>query len=536
MATADLFTTGDTPALVPAPVPVKAPESGLLVTNHLNLMYMLAAGLVMPPAGFGDKYYRDSLDCFPGWIPIFMDKVPKDAIESATREARHLKPIIARIGLAGLAGNVVAIGEHGARELRFPDQFDGTEGVLLVPAPFPTSRIESIAFRSADDKRACERDAKDYGNVPLVDFKRSADQKSKTLFTKAPNIPWPPVEGPAERSVPLERPLAAGGAMAMLYLFGNLGEQAVRACRNAFDPGAEVAGPTNEHPILAGLETWLREGTAPLPPPVYADSDRIALQRRFQARLFWEAVECLVRWREGGRPGSTEDVVLDYLEQAATVLDPRLQAGARKLRDTLESLTGLADATASELFDRHDTSLAHALTLFFLRRDCADLFDYRSNRLEEPDWLAAAILFGVRDGWMSLPLQLRDHPGLAAAVSHRMARMSHRIAGTGLDLGEPPARVRPLRELLGDGSVWRAGERTAALELAKSQKWDCVYTRINLGPGEYRLTVKGGSTVIELPGEPRIEPEVERGRFLELLAETRLDPRAEGKARKKLGG
>ena len=117
-----------------------------------------------------------------------------------------------------------------------------------------------------------------------------------------------------------------------------------------------------------------------------------------------------------------------------------------------------------------------------------------------------------------------------------MARMSHRIAGTGLDLGEPPARVRPLRELLGDGSVWRAGERTAALELAKSQKWDCVHTRINLGPGEYRLTVKGGSTVIELPGEPRIEPEVERGRFLELLAETRLDPGAEGKARKKLGG
>ena len=115
--------------------------------------------------------------------------------------------------------------------------------------------------------------------------------------------------------------------MAMLYLFGNLGDQAVRACRNAFDPGAEVAGPTNDHPILAGLETWFREGTAPLPPPVDADSDRIALQRRFQARLFWEAVECLVKWREGGRPGSTEDVVLDYLAQAATVLDPRLQAG-----------------------------------------------------------------------------------------------------------------------------------------------------------------------------------------------------------------
>ena len=531
MATADLFATVNSPA--PASAPVKVPPTGLLVTNHLNLMYMLAAGLVMPPAGFGDKYYRDTLECFPGWIPLFLDKPPKDAIASSASEAGHLKAVVVRIGLSGIAGNVVGIGDRGARELHFPDQLDGTERVLLVPAPLPTPWIESVTFQSVADKRACEADAKDFGNVPLEDFKRAS---SKVLFTKAPDTPWPPGEGPAERVVPLERPLAAGGVMAMLLLFGNLGDSSVGACRSAFDPAGEEWGPAHEHPILAGLETWFREGTAPLPPPVGAESDRFALQRRFQARLFWEAVECLVKWREGGRPGSTEDVVLDYLEQAATVLDPRLQAGARKLRDTLESLTGLGDATASELFERHDTALAHALTLFFLRRDCADLFDYRSDRLGEADWLVAAILFGVRDGWMSLPLQLRDHPGLAAAVSHRMARMSHRIAGTGLDLGEPPARVRPLRELLGDGSVWRAGERTAALELAKSQKWDCVHTRINLGPGEYRLTVKGGSTVIELPGEPRIEPEVERGRFLELLAETRLDPRAEGKARKKLRG
>ena len=59
MAIGDLFTSSD------APEPGKAPDSAFLVTNHLNLMYMLAAGLLMPPAGFGDKYYRDPLECFP---------------------------------------------------------------------------------------------------------------------------------------------------------------------------------------------------------------------------------------------------------------------------------------------------------------------------------------------------------------------------------------------------------------------------------------------------------------------------------------
>ena len=83
MATADMFGSTSEPASAPAPA------TGLLGTNHLNLMYMLAAGLVMPPAAFGDKYYRDTLECFPGWIPLFIGKVPSEAIASTTREAGH---------------------------------------------------------------------------------------------------------------------------------------------------------------------------------------------------------------------------------------------------------------------------------------------------------------------------------------------------------------------------------------------------------------------------------------------------------------
>ena len=75
-----------------------------------------------------------------------------------------------------------------------------------------------------------------------------------------------------------------------------------------------------------------------------------------------------------------------------------------------------------------------------------------------------------------------------------------------------------------------------ALELARMQKWSCVHTRINLGPGEYRLTVRGGSTVIDLPGEPRISPEIDSERFLEYLANARLDSETEVKVRAKFRG
>ena len=514
----------------------KAPGSGFLVTNHQNLMYMLAAGLVMPPSGFGAKYYRDTLGCFPGWIPLFIGKVPREAIESSTREAEYLRPTIVEIGLTSLSGRVLALGEGGLRELHFPDGLDGTERAILLPAPLPTSWIESVVFRSPEDKRACEADAKDVGNVPLQDFNRKTTPK--TLFTKALDTPWPPAEGPEPRAAPLQMPLAAGGVMAMLLLMANRGESAVHGCRHAFDPEDESAPPLND-PILAGLRGWMRTGAASLPAAPdteTASADPASLQNVSRERLFWGAVERLVDWKEedAGGAGNAEDVLLDYLEAASAKLDTRLQASARKLRDTLVSLRGLGDATTNELFDRHVTPMARAMVLFFLRRDCADLLDFSNDRLHEPDWLAAAILFGVRDGWLGLPLRLRAIPGLPAAVSHRMARMAHRLAGTGLDLGESPARVRPLRELFDDGSAWRAREKAAALELARMREWECIHTRISLGRGKYTLTVEGASVHIELPGEPGIVPEIDRTRFFDCLASMPLDPKAEQKVRGKL--
>ena len=68
------------------------------------------------------------------------------------------------------------------------------------------------------------------------------------------------------------------------------------------------------------------------------------------------------------------------------------------------------------------------------------------------------------------------------------------------------------------------------------QKWDCIRTRVDLGPGEYRLTVKGGSTQIEIPGEPGIFPAIDRERFFDALGGVRLDPTAEAKLRARLRG
>ena len=321
--------------------------------------------------------------------------------------------------------------------------------------------------------------------------------------------------------------------MAMLFLFGNLGDQAVRACRSAFDPVGAPLVPADHGAILAGLEPWMREGAVPIPASTDAETGRTSLQNAYQGALFWGAVERLAKWREAGRAENPESVLSDYLAETSATLDPRAQAGVRKLQDTLESLTRYRGCYGHRALRAAQYSPGACndvvLSVPRLRRPLR-----LPQRPARRDGLA-----GGRNpvrvcgaGWLILPLRLRGPQDLSAAVSHRMAQMAHRLAGTELDLGDAPAMPVLLRELFGDGGDWRASERAAALELARLYKWDCVRTRINLGPGEYKLTVKRGSTYIELPGTPKIDPEIERDQFLSLLANARLDGETEAKVRR----
>ena len=114
--------------------------------------------------------------------------------------------------------------------------------------------------------------------------------------------------------------------MAMLLRFANLGGQAVRACRAAFDPDDDAPRPADDHPILVGLEAWIRGGAVSPPTPADPGTDRVGLQKASQARLFWEAVERLVEWRDTGRVGRTggtggaEEVLIDHLARPWTAL------------------------------------------------------------------------------------------------------------------------------------------------------------------------------------------------------------------------
>ena len=507
----------------PAATTRKAIKAGLLVTNHLNLMYMQAAGLVMPPSGFGGKYYGDTLELVAGWIPVFVPSRKKaeqpqpSAIEAATREAAYLRPVIVELNLEGMHGPVRVLGDQGWTARRLEEGVGPGDRLVLLPAPLPASRMRRVLFRSASERDETLAEAEEHRNVQLA---RALCGVRKAAFSGSTRDVWPPrTDLLEERAVTgLDAAQAAGGILATLQDLANSGETALRACRAAFDTNSE---PPDDR-ILRPLPEWLAgktpsQGGATLEAP----------------REFWRVVDRLVTaW---SRPGglTPQDVLIDYLAETAEQAVGERMAHATGLRDMLRELNGgLQGDRVSDMLYEYKRPMARAMILFVLRdhyTELADVFEQYCEHLSETDRLAAAILFGAREGWLGLPVALRGTPELTAAVTHRMAARAHRVDNSGFDLGETPPRVIPLRELLGVADI----HQEAALLLARRMGWPCIRSRIALRRGEYRLAVEGGAAAIDFEGEAPVTTWVDHDELLARLASEPITPTVEEEVRQR---
>ncbi len=500
-----------------------APSSDwILVTNHRNLCYMLAAAMVMPPAGFVRKYYEDTLALRPGWIPLFRGAVPEAAIQDAIAEGRGSIPCLVRIRIDGMAGPAVAVGsDGGAREIIMPPTHWDEVALLLVPAPLPTTWITGIAFRNDQDLQDFQRYAESMDNVKIAGLSLEVE---KVTYGSGAVLHWPlelPELTDLNRSPDI--PLAYGALMAMLTRFSSRSDRSVAAAILAFDP-AEI--PVHGlGGILSSLGWWCAMGSA-------GSIDDVS------SRLFWSAVEAVASSRSLDPPCDPLDVLLAHLQARAGDLDVRFREAITKLAAELRGISGLGDFTIREIFERHPKPFSRAMAMFFLRENCLDLARFEHPSLSPDDILNAAVLFAARDGWIGLPVELRSVRGLEEAVAHRMAALGQKLAGTGVHLGDPPARPRFAREwFVGGQEHWSPRQHAAAVELARRKRWDCIRTTISLGKGEYRLRIDAKGAHLELDGDIASPlPEIQRDSFLEHLGHSQLEAADLERVRKLIEG
>ncbi len=501
-----------------------------MVTNHQNMLYMLAAGMVMSPAGFRGKHYSDPLSVYPGWIPLFRDKVkiPADALNHATSECKHLLPCIASFDLSDLSGPIRMLSRDGRmRGVASPAARKRKDDIaMLLRAPLPPTLLFSINFRSPEDRQAFESAAYDVSNVDLFSHRVEV---AESVFSTDTDVAWPAAQ-------PQEQLLedggdnfpafgqALGGALAMLYHTANrsdLGLSAFRLVTEATrDKDNDLA---KSDPILAELPSWM-------------NGSEISGKADTRARLFWGVVQSLVTAQTQERPQTPVDVALAYLENQLDLLRemefrPRLERLIADMRGCL----GLGGGTITELLERHKGSLSRPLLLFCLREHCTDLLEFSHPLLNDAEYLLAGILFGVRDSWLQLPKDLRD-PDMSAYVAYRMADAEHRKQGDNLTLDAPP-RPKPLRELFTSPSgEWNSMQKDVALELARKYNWnDCIQTRITLMDGDFPGSFEQKCLQLVLPGRVTVTEEVDTATFLRRLGQWPLVAyQIESEVRKKL--
>ncbi len=491
-----------------------------LVTNQLNLYYMMGAGLILPENGFGKKYFKDLLSLFPGRIVLFANTIPAGAIEMARQEAAHLIPCIAQVTLDTLSGPVISIDRQGIirQTLAFPNELDGNESALIIPAPLPMSWVDKIYFESTVSVRSFKESADDFKNVDHRNFITKVNKKifekpkkDTQLFETQERFPWPNAKDKI-KDVPvcLSKPFAAGGIMTVLHKMADRSRSAAIAFQLAFDLDTDVMDMKLD-PLIHRPWQWVQNDFTP------------ATGGELSTKMFWGAVAAIADCNRTDDI-NPKDAVFNFLENVVDTWqgvadNEKLKNALQNLIHELESLSGISDSTISELLDRHPKPFSRAVILFFLRDNCQSLLEYCNEKLNKSDTIAAAALFGARDGWLALPNDLKGSKTLQNAVVHRMAAMAHRLSDTGIDLGAatpPPPIFRELFKSV--DNKWTVKQKNAALLLSKNKHWDCIQTVIDLGKGEYQLKVGGTGLQIVIAGtEKNVTHVVDRSSFLKQL-------------------
>jgi len=475
------------------------------------MLYMLAAGMVMGPAGFRDKYYTDALIDYTGWIPLFRDKtgIPVDALNEAIKERKHLLPCIASFDLDRLSGNIQMLPCKGkTRAVTSPPNRKGkNEVAALLRAPLPLSLLSCIYFRSLEDMQAFERAA---GDVSNIDLSSHHIEVFEPRFLSVRDMTWPPKGVGVEltqRDSPPAFGFALGGVLAMLYHTANRNDQGVAAFRLVTEAACDSVNELSQDPILNELPNWMNGG-------------KLSGQADTRARLFWGVVQSLVEAQMQERPQAPVDVALAHLEkQLGCLQETGFQTRLRQLIADMRGCLGLGGGTVTELFERHKGSLSRSLLLFCLREHCTDLLEFSHPLLSDAEYITAGILFGVRDSWLQLPKDMRDLD-LSAYVSCRMIEAEHRKQDDKLTL-ERPSCPKPLRQLFTSASgEWNDKQKAVALDLAKKSNWnDCIQTHITLAEGDLPESFKREGLQVVLPGKVTTREKVDKAKFMHRLGQ-----------------
>jgi hypothetical protein len=475
---------------------------------------MLANGLITSPKGFEyegeSKYYKDIMSQYHGLIPLFRYSIPDNVRTVAQEESSNLIPAAAILNMKDYQGEVYVF-TGGGWELKRYAGVAVEPRLMAVPAPLPAAWISCIEFDNKKGMDTFRSVADNFGNVELPELRLSSRRASAnipiSLFdSKNPYsgsaTPSPEVGGRDIQVDLVEKAQALGGIVAMLYHLAarsDLGAEIFTKTREALlspDSCNADDGSRTGDEIMTGISPWMAGKAIP--------------GAGWKVEFFFGLLDHIIQSR---RAYGSKGVTSAAREYVATQLNSK--DGLQNWSKGPELLAELANKTLrpSELFKKFHGTVSHALLIFFEREHCEDLLEYQSKNnkvdLTDADIIAAALLFGAREGWSGLAKQYRR--GLSKWVTSLMALKAHSPDKAAIMFNE---QYFKLLRIFFAGDAWDK-YKDRALKAARKHTWnDCLLTRFKA------VSYRFENGYIIVPGDNKAEVIVESDKFLTRLQNT----------------
>lgn len=513
----------------------------MFATNHLNLMMILAIGMLPEPERLGKKYYVDSLNIHEGWIPLFSKKIPTDILNYGISEDPDLlKPCIAEITLQSPTIQSItklpALINNSWHLLNTQhDDFSQVE-CLLVPAPLPLTMITKVLFRSKEERKEFISRINEVQNVDFtfnqgVMANQFRPNKRKTvsdsltvanLRTLNSNsevasllTPLASPEQPTKKHYGLANSISA--VIAYLSILANSNDKALATLQNlrgSTGSATEVLLPLDS--ILVDFCDWCRQG---------GNDNAVSITND----TFLRIIATLINNKDNTQFASPKDIIIAELTDIAQHTDASMQ-----FIEDLKNLVSFPDETVDSLLKRYGRPLQRSIILLFNKESFDDLIIIDKSWVTELDIVMSSILFGITQGWQALSVEKKTYAGMDNFASKMMSHLTHNLTllGASSPVHELP---KPVREVMLSRN-WTKAQTEAATTLAKYQQWDCVETTITLPPHAF-LTSKNAKVCVSIKGDDyKIDTRVNQPEFLaNMLTLIYLPADQEKMMRNKLG-
>lgn len=514
------------------------PSQWYFVTNHQNLLMYLAMNIIHTGFVGEKKYYKDSLEDYPGWIPIFGTVVPQWARDNSTEENKILEPVLLEINLTDYVGNIWIYSTVEAQWLstsieqlqneKYRANFDTR--LVLIPSTLATGLIKSIKLPNDETKKKIVDKAKDTNGVDLALYKiltsKQLFKPSKNKLEKSPKS----VTTINYKPLPIDYPLTNSFAAiyALLSVLGNVNEPALQTLLTLLKhPISEESNDNSENEpnaplndILANFCSWALNPTT--------------LIKDSASAIFIEVLEIIIR---SSNSASSKSTIITILENKAS------DENSKQFVKDLSSMGGLGNKSFDDLMVNYSARpLNRLLISFFYSDDLERFFEVETTKLSEIEIVLTAIMVAANCGWLKLPDWIKNYANMSKAMSLLMADFMQPVISESneIALGSIDVKAKqyvdfplPVRHHL--KLAWHKKQQEAAKLLIQENDWDCIDCEVSFPNGSYNFETTARFLKVKSKAKIIVKEIIDQENFLNLIKSLKyINPTTEKSMRSKL--